>query len=75
MSGSGAESCALDVAARGPHSLQGIGELFGLHKERIRQIEEQAVERLRDAAALERFRGSDGRVRLTVLDRIYEAGP
>lgn len=41
------ESCALDVADRGEHSLEEIAELFGLTRERIRQIEETAVFKLK----------------------------
>lgn len=39
----GAESCALDVADRGGVTRDDIGELMGLSRERVRQIEEEAV--------------------------------
>ena len=51
-----AESCALDVAERGGTSLEQIGRLFGLTRERVRQIESAALRKL-----LRRFRGEDPR--------------
>lgn len=44
----GAESCALDVADAGEHTLEVIASYFGVTRERIRQIEQQAFERLRE---------------------------
>jgi hypothetical protein len=41
------ETCSLDVADRGPHTLEEIARLYGVTRERIRQIEEKALERLR----------------------------
>ena len=38
-------SCALDVADEGPHTLEQLGELLGLTRERMRQIEEMALHR------------------------------
>jgi RNA polymerase primary sigma factor len=32
-----------------PHSLQEIGEILGVSRERIRQLEKQALEKLRQA--------------------------
>ena len=40
-------SCALDVADLGPHSLDDIGELEGLTRERVRQIEFGALAKLK----------------------------
>jgi|GEM_PF-2028781 len=37
------ESCALDVAERGGLTLEGVGELSGLTRERIRQVEARAL--------------------------------
>ena len=44
--GPAAESCALDVADAGPHTLEEVGEILGIVRERVRQIEERAVARL-----------------------------
>lgn len=43
---SGAETCALDVADDGPHTLDEIGEILGVTRERIRQIEAGALAKL-----------------------------
>lgn len=42
-------SCSLDVADRGAHTLDGVGRLLGLTRERIRQISDVALEKMRDA--------------------------
>ncbi len=39
------ESCVLDVADRGGATLEEIGDMLGLTRERVRQIEEEAMER------------------------------
>ena len=41
------ETCALDVADDGPHTLLEIGDLLGVTRERIRQIEISAKEHMR----------------------------
>jgi Sigma-70, region 4 len=41
-----AETCALDVAAKGPQRLETIGNLTGVVRERVRQIEERALNKL-----------------------------
>ena len=38
-------SCALDVADEGPHTLEQLGDLLGLTRERMRQIESLALHR------------------------------
>jgi hypothetical protein len=48
---SGADSCALDVADRGPQQLRVIGELMGIVRERVRQIEARALRKLLSVAA------------------------
>jgi hypothetical protein len=44
-----ADTCALDVADRGGVTLEVVGELFGVTRERVRQVEENALFRLRSA--------------------------
>jgi hypothetical protein len=41
------ESCSLDVADRGPQGSERVGELLNITRERIRQIEERALKRVR----------------------------
>jgi DNA-directed RNA polymerase sigma subunit (sigma70/sigma32) len=40
------ETCVLDVADRGGATLEEISLIFGLTRERIRQIEERTLKRL-----------------------------
>ncbi|NOU27227.1 MAG: hypothetical protein HOO96_04900 [Polyangiaceae bacterium] len=54
------DSCALDVADRGALSLEEVGALFGLTRERIRQIEAKALAKVR--------------VRLAVLAKSHDFG-
>jgi len=44
------ETCALDVADKGGNTLEGIGSILGITRERVRQIEAMALTQLRDAA-------------------------
>lgn len=41
------ETCALDIAETGHHTLEEIGDIFGLTRERIRQIEVKTLLKLR----------------------------
>lgn len=41
------ESCALDVADEGPHSLQETADIMGIVRERVRQLESQGLKKLR----------------------------
>jgi len=43
------ESCALDVAAHGAHELEQVGNLLGCTRERVRQIQDEALAELRQA--------------------------
>jgi ribosomal protein S27AE len=45
------DSCSLDVADRGPQTLEKVGDIMGLTRERTRQIEQAAVIRLRHTLA------------------------
>ena len=42
------ETCALDVADGGPHSLEALAQTLHVTRERIRQIEANALERIRE---------------------------
>lgn len=41
------DTCALDVADEGPQTLEAIGKMMGMTRERVRQIETQALLRAR----------------------------
>lgn len=47
--------CALKVAGEGPCTLDEVGEVLGLSRERIRQIQDRALEKLRSSAVLRRL--------------------
>lgn len=55
----GRESCALDVAARGGITLAEVGDVIGVTREWVRQIEVGAIRKLRENGLLE-FLSSDG---------------
>ena len=68
------ESCALDVADRGGTTLEDVGAIMNLTRERIRQVEVKALaklEALRDMNALRDYveEGPVGKRRLPVLTR------
>jgi hypothetical protein len=46
--------CALSFANEGPHSMNEVAVAFGMSKERVRQLEESAFEKLK-GSALRRF--------------------
>lgn len=48
------DTCALDVADRGGHTLDQIGEIFGVTRERTRQIEEKALRKIKRLRVLGR---------------------
>lgn len=47
-----AETCALDVADRDGATLEAVADVLALTRERVRQVEEQALERVRDGGDL-----------------------
>ncbi|MBX3192498.1 MAG: hypothetical protein KF819_36240 [Labilithrix sp.] len=68
------ETCALDVADRGGTTLEEVGAIMNLTRERIRQVEVKGLaklEALRDMAALRDYvdEGPIGKRRLPVLSR------
>ena len=73
------ESCALDVADRGGTTLEDVGAIMNLTRERIRQVEVKALaklEALRDMMALREYvdEGPLGRRRLPRLTKADLAG-
>ena len=44
--------CSLDVASEGPRTLDEVAEVLGVSGERVRQIEEEALEHLKHNATL-----------------------
>ncbi len=54
------DTCALDVAARGPHTLESIAKLLGLTRERVRQIEARGLVQLRRGARRAARAAGDG---------------
>src|SRR6478735_8409380 len=74
-----AESCALDVADRGGTTLEDVGAIMNLTRERIRQVEVKALaklEALRDMYALRDYveEGPVGKRRLPQLSKDELAG-
>ncbi len=53
------ETCALDVADRSGITLEEVGEIMNLTRERIRQVEVRGLLKLKMASALEAFDGAD----------------
>lgn len=51
-----AHTCTIDVADKGEHTLEEVGDVVGLTRERVRQIEAQAIERLRVGERAKRLR-------------------
>jgi DNA-directed RNA polymerase sigma subunit (sigma70/sigma32) len=45
------ETCALDVADRGGITLEEVGEILNLTRERIRQVEVKGLEKLREVSS------------------------
>ncbi|WP_437603456.1 sigma factor-like helix-turn-helix DNA-binding protein [Sorangium sp. So ce590] len=71
------ETCALDVADRGGTTLEDVGAIMNLTRERIRQVEVKALaklEALKDMSALREFvdEGPVGKRRLPVLTQPEE---
>jgi Sigma-70, region 4 len=74
------ESCALDIADRGGTTLEDVGAIMNLTRERIRQVEVKALaklEALRDMDVLRDFvdEGPEGKRRLPPLKDTQRATP
>lgn len=54
------ETCSLDVADRGGATLEVLGSILNLTRERLRQLEERALLRLRAGGGYEHLRSSLG---------------
>jgi hypothetical protein len=54
-----AETCSIDVADRGEHTLEQIGDLMNVTRERARQLEARGLVSMRSAAALDYVPDSD----------------
>ena len=68
------ETCALEVAEGGEHTLDEIGELLNLSCERVRKIERQALARLREGHSEELARLWRGEV-ADILPAAEATGP
>jgi sigma-70-like protein len=62
------ETCALDVADRSGITLEEVGEIMNLTRERIRQVEVRGLLKLKMASALEAFDGAESSPRGTFED-------
>jgi len=62
------ETCALDVADRSGITLEEVGEIMNLTRERIRQVEVRGLLKLKMASALEAFDGAESDARGTFDD-------
>src|SRR6188768_2935191 len=62
------ETCALDVADRSGITLEEVGEIMNLTRERIRQVEVRGLLKLKMASALEAFDGAEPAPRSTFDD-------
>jgi hypothetical protein len=51
--------CSLDVANEGPHTLDEVADALGVSAERVRQLEQQALEALRMEPTLRQFYDDD----------------
>jgi DNA-directed RNA polymerase sigma subunit (sigma70/sigma32) len=50
------DTCALDIADRGGITLEEVGQIMNLTRERVRQLETQGLARLQRVDGVERLR-------------------
>jgi hypothetical protein len=50
------DTCALDIADRGGITLEEVGQIMNLTRERVRQLETQGLARLQDVEGVDRLR-------------------
>ena len=63
--------CTLEEAKYGPHTLAEVGELLGFTRERIRQVEEKAIRKMRHKNRSRRRGLMSSGVRLNMRRRIF----
>ena len=51
----GSRDCALTVANEGPHTLEEVAQVLGMSRERVRQLEEAAIAKLKNRSALKKL--------------------
>lgn len=65
-------TCSLDLAASGEHTLEVVSEYFGITRERVRQVEVNALERVRLRLAARGYReGHDVDQTVGIWDNHY----
>jgi DNA-directed RNA polymerase sigma subunit (sigma70/sigma32) len=50
------DTCALDIADRGGITLEEVGQIMNLTRERVRQLETQGLAKLQDVDGVDRLR-------------------
>lgn len=61
------ETCALDVADRGGATLEDVSLLMNVTRERVRQIEEEALKRYKASAVIRELESDEPKRRLPLL--------
>lgn len=69
-----AETCALDIADRGGITLEEVGEIYDVTRERVRQIEEKAVRKIRRHPDLREWLDHDEDTKRSMWDVLMGEG-